>query len=364
MVTGASRTAAVASIALALTLLTASDAFSRRARHEPKSAEYLVAKDRWDRANFERTSTDELIALLQIREGMTILDIGTGAGHHAMKYASLLNGTGAVYATDTQPEFLDQLKRAVAVKGLSNLTPVLVQEEGFDPFYRRGGFDLVTIFHCSVTHRPDPDYFTSLREAMNPGARLVIMKKCEYPPFSPSSFKDLDGLIAVLSSRDQTDPLLDTLRRRIRLERRADRRELSKAQLARIIASELNQALPSADFANVFTDGERFLGNVTFSPDEESYAYTRLLFVNARKADKPLNRRVYSRLAALNRLLIVQSLREFLRDDLLACDPRTKRIADTIDRLRTAGFELQGIHDFVPFELLLDFRTDQASRPH
>jgi SAM-dependent methyltransferase len=318
----------------------------------------MAERELWDVARFERDSTDELMDLLQIREGMTIVDIGTATGQHAMKFAAMLNGTGRVFATDIEPELVEHLKRSAAARGLSNLTPVLVNGRGFDPFYEGGGYDLVTMFHCALAYGPRVDYFAPLRRSMKPGGRLVIMIMCAYEPFDPSDFTDLDGLIDDLSSEDTMDPLLAALRLRLQREREVHGQELSKARVADIIAEEVNGALQSVEFGSNFVDGDRFKEDVDFLPDEKRYADTLLLYVKGKRMWA--NGRYNHIVELLNRLLIVQSLRRYLRDDIHACNTEARRVVKLVATLRKAGYELLGMHDFIPFDLVLVFGVESS----
>jgi SAM-dependent methyltransferase len=348
----------VASFVLALVLIAGIGLWIRsglRERKDEREVFYSMAeKVLWDVARFERDSTDELMDLLQIREGMTIVDIGTATGQHAMKFAEMLNGTGRVFATDIEPELVEHLRASAAARGLSNLTPVLVKKRGFDPFYEDGGYDLVTMFHCGLAYSPKVKYFAALRRTVKPGGRLVIMIMCEYEPYAPSDFTDLDGLIDDLSKEDTTDPLLAALRSR--LQREFHGQQPSRAQAADIILEEVNAALQSVRFGSNFVEGDRFKEGVDFLPDEERYADTLLLYIKGKRmwTDGRYNHIV----ELLNRLLIVQSLRRYLRDDIHACNTEARRVTKLVDTLRRAGYELLGMHDFIPFDLVLVFGVD------
>src|SRR5512136_3014849 len=54
-----------------------------------------------DIRRFRIVATDNVMKLLAIRPGMTILDVGAGTGQFAFEFARRMNGTGMVYATDS-----------------------------------------------------------------------------------------------------------------------------------------------------------------------------------------------------------------------------------------------------------------------
>src|SRR3990167_4089064 len=78
---------------------------------------------------------DRVVDALSIASGMMILDMGAGSGVFSFRFAKALDGTGRVYATDVVPHMIDHLRQEAEHLGLDNVTPVLVDGRGPDPFY-------------------------------------------------------------------------------------------------------------------------------------------------------------------------------------------------------------------------------------
>lgn len=61
----------------------------------------------------------DILAMLEIRSGDVVLDIGAGTGYFTLPAASLSSAT--VYALDVQPEMLQVLNKRAAEKGLTHI---------------------------------------------------------------------------------------------------------------------------------------------------------------------------------------------------------------------------------------------------
>lgn len=55
-----------------------------------------------------------------VREGMTVLDVGCGAGFASLGLAALVGKEGMVISADLQPKMLDMVKRRAARAGVNN----------------------------------------------------------------------------------------------------------------------------------------------------------------------------------------------------------------------------------------------------
>ncbi len=64
----------------------------------------------------------EIIHLLELKEGSTLADFGSGSGAYVLAAAPLVGQTGTVYAVDIQKDLLLKLKQGVADAGHTNVT--------------------------------------------------------------------------------------------------------------------------------------------------------------------------------------------------------------------------------------------------
>jgi len=66
--------------------------------------------------------------LLDLREGMKVLDVGTGSGYHAAVMAKLVGSTGYIYSVEIIPELVKMARENLKATGIGNVT--VVQGDG------------------------------------------------------------------------------------------------------------------------------------------------------------------------------------------------------------------------------------------
>jgi ubiquinone/menaquinone biosynthesis C-methylase UbiE len=104
---------------------------------------------------------DRLVELARPAAGWNVLDVATGGGHTALKFAPLV---ARVVATDITPEMLEQAEAFVTSRGGDNVRFELADAEEL-PF-DDGAFDLVT---CRIA----PHHFADAPRFVREGARVL-----------------------------------------------------------------------------------------------------------------------------------------------------------------------------------------------
>jgi len=297
-----------------------------------------------DIQRFKTVATDNVMRLLDLRTGMTILDIGAGTGQFAYEFAKRLNGTGKVYATDWNEHCIDFIRKETGRRGLNNLHPVLVRKDGIDPFYGKQTYDLITVFHISsMTYEDQVDYFRELRGSLAEGGRLILILYKIPTPFSPDDFTgNFRNFIKELSMEPAESPfsgiLKDSTRKRIREQKETE----PSGELRNAIADDFNELLSDTRFAARFSKGSVFRKEVDFSPEEQGYA--DWFFVPYKYSSAPHQResKIQSALAVrsfgtINKLLILQRYRKYLKSDGLFASGFTPSIKAAFQK---AGYKL------------------------
>jgi ubiquinone/menaquinone biosynthesis C-methylase UbiE len=116
---------------------------------------------------------EEIVALMQIKPGMTVADIGTGTGYMLPYLSRAVGPNGRVYGEDIAPDFLDRARARVAEDKLANTRLILGTTT--DPKLPPRSLDIALLL--DVYHHFDyPDkMLANIGSALKPGGRLVIV---------------------------------------------------------------------------------------------------------------------------------------------------------------------------------------------
>jgi cyclopropane fatty-acyl-phospholipid synthase-like methyltransferase len=133
------------------------------------------------------SETTRLVEALALEEGMRVADVGAGDGEWAERLAEQVGVRGHVYATEIDADDVEEIEERASDAGLENLTAILgtATDTGL-PDACCDSILLRMVYH----HFTDPAPMrASLRRAMRPGARLVVID------LQPNSgWRDLPGV--------------------------------------------------------------------------------------------------------------------------------------------------------------------------
>lgn len=141
------------------------------------------AYEGFDRDSWQKP--DEVIALLGLREGAQVADLGAGGGYFTFKLAEAVGGSGRVYAVDVDDDMLAYLEERVADEGVDNVE--VVRGELQDPMLPDGRIDL--LFTSNTYHhiRDRPAYFARVLSDLAPNGRVAILELSDHSWF-PRTF--------------------------------------------------------------------------------------------------------------------------------------------------------------------------------
>ncbi len=116
----------------------------------------------------------EIVAALELKPGMVVADIGAGTGLFTRLMAEKVETSGKVYAVDIAPEFLAH----IAADARKNKRTQVVTVRGSQQTTNlpKGSVDVA--FMSDVYHHLEhpESVLASLREAIKPGGRLVLVE--------------------------------------------------------------------------------------------------------------------------------------------------------------------------------------------
>ncbi len=115
---------------------------------------------------------EQVVGWMDIREGMTVLELGPGAGTFTVEAARRAGPGGQVYAVDIQPEMIAKVQAKVDAMGLRNVIPQVapaydlpVPDATVDRLY------LITV----LAEIPDkPRALAEFRRVLKPGGLLAV----------------------------------------------------------------------------------------------------------------------------------------------------------------------------------------------
>ena len=103
--------------------------------------------------------------LLDIQDGMKVLEIGAGSGYHAAIMA-ILAGSGHVYAVERLPDLAEFARDNLKKAGINNVTVIV--EDGSLGLPRFAPYDRISVACAS------PEILDSLTEELTLGGKLII----------------------------------------------------------------------------------------------------------------------------------------------------------------------------------------------
>ena len=134
------------------------------------------ARDAWQKPA-------EVIALMEIEPGMTVVDIGAGTGYFLPHLASAVGAEGHVEGLDVEPDMVEFMQDRAAKGGFAQVAARHIPYD--DPELADGSVDRILI--VNTWHHIDDRaaYAAKLRKALKPDGRLVVVDYAKDSPSGP-----------------------------------------------------------------------------------------------------------------------------------------------------------------------------------
>jgi len=104
--------------------------------------------------------------LLDLQEGMKVLEVGGGSGYHAAVMAVLAGPSGHVYSIERLPKLAHQAEENLAKAGIENVT--MIVGDGSIGLALHAPYDRISVA-ATAPEVPEP-----LKQQLKPGGKMVL----------------------------------------------------------------------------------------------------------------------------------------------------------------------------------------------
>jgi SAM-dependent methyltransferase len=310
------------------------------------------------------------VGAIGLKTGMNVVDIGAGTGLFTFPLADALKGTGKVFATETDPKMIEELTKKASAGEYKNVSPILVQSKGLDPFYTKNIFDVILLADI-YTYFWDPEsFFKELRPSLTKETgRLYIINPKAVPDFGEYEFQDIARIFQDIRSKGEDFPIFQRLDKASRdFIRRQPDAEVPEGIRAAVI-SDFNAMLrdrrllgdlmifyrtkaasseqPGGVLEKILTARDFFLGKWLVEELDQAGAFDN--------DKKDLSTIENEHLRALNRMLLTGAcgINKFgVKGPTSIYDGKST----IISTLRKAGFDFVSEFDFLEYRYFLEFK--------
>ncbi len=118
----------------------------------------------------------EIILQMGLRDGMRVVDIGSGVGHYALAAAPIVGEEGRIYAVDVQEAVLKSLKREAVEHGFSNISTIWGDiENQFGTKLKGEVVDAVIIANTLFQLDDKNAAVTEIKRILKPGGIVLVV---------------------------------------------------------------------------------------------------------------------------------------------------------------------------------------------
>jgi len=160
-------------------------------------------------------SVKRQINLLQLKNGMVVVDWGCGTGRHTIPVAQSIGEEGKVFAVDIHPLAIKTIRKKAKQNGLLNIEPLLISS--YDTEAKSASVDLVLLIDIIPIIQETKPLFTEIYRLLKKQGRVYIshshlsMEKTrklveDSSLFTVSECKGHDMIIVPIENSDSASP--------------------------------------------------------------------------------------------------------------------------------------------------------------
>jgi len=122
----------------------------------------------------EEERPDDVIAYMDLKPGMTVVDLGCGSGYYARRMAPKLLPEGRVLGVDIQPEMLDIMMQLCEKNDIANVVPVLGDVK--DPKLPQGGVDWIIMADVYHEFQYPEEMLAKMLASLKPDGKICLLE--------------------------------------------------------------------------------------------------------------------------------------------------------------------------------------------
>jgi predicted methyltransferase len=122
----------------------------------------------------EEEKPHEVLKVMNLKNGDVVADIGCGTGYYGRKIAKEVAPDGKVYGVDIQPEFIEMIKEFCEKEGITNVIPILGDED--DPKLPKGELDWMILTDVYHEFQQAEAMLAKMREALKPDGKVLLLE--------------------------------------------------------------------------------------------------------------------------------------------------------------------------------------------
>lgn len=129
-------------------------------------------------SSFERIDSEKLFAEIQLKPGMTFLDIACGYGYYSNTAVNYVGNTGMVYAVDLWKDGIEHLSHHIKDSQVSNILPVLADARNMIPVKSAtiGICLLATVLHDFILEKTADGVLKEIHRVLKPAGRFAVIE--------------------------------------------------------------------------------------------------------------------------------------------------------------------------------------------
>jgi len=132
-------------------------------------ANWLIRRERE-----KEESVKEMIKALELKEGMTVADVGCGIGYHSLMMAKLVGESGKVLCVDIQQKMLDLLKERAEKEKVTNCK--LIKGRYTDPMLPEGKVDLILLVDAYHEFTDPENMLAKMRASLSENGVIAFVE--------------------------------------------------------------------------------------------------------------------------------------------------------------------------------------------